>query len=118
MVSVTHGRWSQTYIAKLVFFPCGGPPPWLGPFVDVVLGGTADSVALYARRVAKMYPGVVGGFPLLIVLLIAQKDSLRSSALKSPNIDWLMWPKRSSIRLRRGEFGEPRRFRTQLTGRR
>ena len=75
---------SKTYIARLVFFPCGGPPPWLGLFVDVVLGGTADSVALYARRVAKIYPGAAVLLPLLMVLLIDQNDSLRSCALKLP----------------------------------
>lgn len=63
----------ETYIARLVLFPCDGwllfPLPEL--FVVVVLGGTVVSVALYARRVANIYPGPVELLPLLMVLLIA-----------------------------------------------
>ena len=75
---------------------CGGlfPRPELLEDGDIVLGGTAGLVALYARKVAKMYPGVVV-LPLLMVLLMSEKESLRSCALKSPYTDWFM--KRSSI---------------------
>jgi hypothetical protein len=56
-------------MAKLVFFPGElFPPP--EPLVVVGFGGTVDSVALYARRVANMYPGPVEVLPLLMVLLI------------------------------------------------
>ena len=55
-------------MARLVFFPCElFPLP--GLLEAVVVGGTVDSVALYAFRVANMYPGPVEVLPLLVVLL-------------------------------------------------
>jgi len=55
-------------MATLVFFP-----GWLFPLlpvpVGVAFGGESGSVALYARKVANMYPAVE--LPLLRVLLIA-----------------------------------------------
>ena len=73
----------KTYIAGLVFFPCEEFPPPV-PLAGVELGDTVVFVALYPCRVANMYPGPVGLLPLLMVLLIAENDSLRSCALKSP----------------------------------
>ena len=68
-VSVTSGEKRETHIAKLVLFPDElFPPP--GPFVDAGFGGNVDAVALYACRVANMYPGPVEVLPLLMVLLI------------------------------------------------
>lgn len=62
-------RKNKTYIARLVFLPPELPEP-PGPPGDVELGGTVDSVALYARRVANIYPGPVETLPLLMVLLM------------------------------------------------
>ena len=73
----------KTHIARLAPFPCGWPFP-SPPVFGVVLGGRSGSVALYARKVANMYPGSVELPLLLRVLLITENDSLRRCALKLP----------------------------------
>lgn len=56
-------------MARLVLFPCCWPSP-LSPLLEgVVFGGVFASVALYARKVANMYPGPVE-LPSLSVVLI------------------------------------------------
>ena len=67
--SVLRARENETHIARLVLFPCCRLFPSPPLFVDVGLGGASGSVALCARKVAKMYPRPVE-FPLVRVLLI------------------------------------------------
>ena len=59
----------DTHMARLVFFRWL-PFPLPSVVAGVLLGVTFGSLALYARKVANIYPGAVE-LPLLSVLLIA-----------------------------------------------